>query len=460
MGDSSESGANPAADDRPTETVLREFAPAPYHALDAEGTVTAVNDAWLEAVPAERGDVVGGPFDALLTDASVERFRSVFPDWKTAGHASDVEFELVGPDGATVWVDLDASVECDDGGAVRRIHCQIRDVTEQKSYEAFVNNSTDVILLHDESGKAKYVSPAITREFGYEPEELVGELPFEDIHPEDRERAMDAFSQMVTNPETVVMEEYRIQRADGSWAWTESRGRSLLGEDEIGGVLINSRVISERKAYEQEIERQNERLEAFANVVSHDLRNPLQVANARLELAQEACETDHLDEVAEAHDRMHQLIDDLLTLARDGRQVTEVEPVDLAAEIERYRSVTTEEATIQVKTNQRVLADPGRLRRLIENLVRNAIEHTPGEVTITLGSLDDGFYLADDGPGIAPEDREAVFETGYSEAEDGTGFGLNIVSQIAEAHGWEVTLTESEAEGARFEVTGVTTLDE
>jgi len=78
-------------------------------------------------------------------------------------------------------------------------------------------------------------------------------------------------------------------------------------------------------------------------------------------------------------------------------------------------------------------------------------------VTVTVGAIDGrGFYVADDGPGIPEEDREDVLESGYTTSQDGTGFGLAIVSEIAEAHGWSVEVTESGAGGARFEITGVT----
>jgi len=74
-------------------------------------------------------------------------------------------------------------------------------------------------------------------------------------------------------------------------------------------------------------------------------------------------------------------------------------------------------------------------------------------ITVTVGAMDDGFYVADDGPGIPESERDRIFETGYSTNEDGTGFGLDIVREIVEAHGWAVTVTESETGGARFELT-------
>ncbi|PSQ16582.1 hypothetical protein BRD00_10515 [Halobacteriales archaeon QS_8_69_26] len=100
-------------------------------------------------------------------------------------------------------------------------------------------------------------------------------------------------------------------------------------------------------------------------------------------------------------------------------------------------------------------ADPGRLEHVFENLFRNAVEHGGDDVTVTVGALDGGFYVADDGPGIPEDRREEVFDVGTSTAADGTGFGPTIVRHIVETHGWRVRVAESEDGGARFEVTGV-----
>ncbi|WP_424015437.1 PAS domain S-box protein [Halorubrum xinjiangense] len=218
-----------------------------------------------------------------------------------------------------------------------------------------------------------------------------------------------------------------------------------------------TRRLAERTA---ELERQNDRLEEFAGVVSHDLRNPLEVARGRTELAREECDSDHLAAVERAHDRMTALIDDLLTLAREGEPVTDAERVDLGRIVGScWRTVDTVDATLRSEAEGTILADEGRLRQLLENLIRNAIEHGGEDVTVTVGTLPDGFYVADDGPGIDPDRREEVFDTGHSTSQSGTGFGLRIVEQVADAHGWSVRAVESEAGGARFEVTGVESAD-
>jgi signal transduction histidine kinase len=102
-----------------------------------------------------------------------------------------------------------------------------------------------------------------------------------------------------------------------------------------------------------------------------------------------------------------------------------------------------------------VEADASRLTQLLENLYRNAIEHSDETVTVSVGPVDDGFYVADSGPGISEAERSGIFEAGYTIRDEGTGFGLRIVEQIATAHGWEIAVSESESGGARFEFTAV-----
>lgn len=205
-----------------------------------------------------------------------------------------------------------------------------------------------------------------------------------------------------------------------------------------------------------ELQRQNERLEEFTSIVSHDLRNPLNVARGYLELTREGSDDEHLANVARAHERMGDLIDDVLALARHGTDAIDVEPVHLG-ECSRacWQNVETAAATLVVDADRTVPADRSQLQQLLENLYRNAVEHGGDDVTVTVGTRPDRFYVEDDGAGIPEVKRDAVFEAGYSTNPEGTGFGLRIVKQVAEAHGWEVGVTDGADGGARFEVTGV-----
>ena len=223
------------------------------------------------------------------------------------------------------------------------------------------------------------------------------------------------------------------------------------------GALVGTYAACLRRA-NAELETRRDRLERFAGILSHDLRSPLAVARGRLELLAADRDSEHVDHIERSLDRMDVLIDDVLTLVRYGQAVTDRERVDVAALAERCRNtVETTDARVVTESTAEVRADPDRLRRLFENLFRNSVEHGGEGVTVTVGALDSepGFYVADDGPGIPPADREQAFEEGYSTADEGTGLGLAIVREIVEAHGWEIRAAESDQGGARFEITGV-----
>ena len=245
-------------------------------------------------------------------------------------------------------------------------------------------------------------------------------------------------------------------------------------DGEIAGLVGVTRHITEKKEYEQAIERENERLERLAGAISHDLRNPLAVAQGRLELLREERDSEHTATIADALDRMEAIIDDVLTLARQGQTVDDPESVGLATTARKAWSTTdTGEATLEVDADARLLAHPGRLVELFGNLFRNAVEHGGETVTVRVKVIDDGFAVADDGCGIPEDERATVFEPGYTTADDGTGFGLAIIREITDAHGWDLAVTESAdsgvsdgrsgsgtrepdpSSGARFEITGV-----
>lgn len=268
---------------------------------------------------------------------------------------------------------------------------------------------------------------------------------------------------------------------------TESRVESF-SEWEVTLVDLMGQWLSyelSRQRTREQLERKNARLKEFASIVSHDLRNPLNVLNGWLELAEGSGEADHFDRCYRAIDRMEALIDELLTLARTDERLADPETVELAdlAE-ESWTTVATANATLTVDAERTIQADVSGLRQLFENLFRNGVEHgsagshgelddalergpTSGRaesdsaesgddrVNVTVGDLNDGFYVEDDGSGIPAEERDRVFEVGYSTTKGGTGFGLNIVQRVAEAHAWDVSVVEGRDGGARFEVTGV-----
>ncbi|WP_255196788.1 sensor histidine kinase [Halorarius litoreus] len=268
--------------------------------------------------------------------------------------------------------------------------------------------------------------------------------------------------------------------------------------------LLNARnqsvLLRDQKAREiEQLARQNEQLEEFASIVSHDLRNPLSVISGAIGLTEQTGDLAHLELANNGVRRMGELIDGLLELARQGQSVGETTAVDVGAVARKaWGVVDASDAALVVAGDQTVEADTERLQALFENLFRNSVEHgstsnrsagrsgdsvehgstssrdgrsrpddsvehgstgEPGDddssVTITVGPLGAGrvgFYVADDGPGISEAEREQVLEHGYTTEPGGTGLGLSIVRSIADAHGWTITITERDSGGARFEI--------
>ncbi|MCY4729966.1 PAS domain-containing sensor histidine kinase [Natronomonas gomsonensis] len=325
-------------------------------------------------------------------------------------------------------------------------------------YHELFEKIPDGITLHDTTdGSLLDANEQFCEMLGYTREELL-ELRFEDIildePPYTSERAEEYIQNAATDgPQTFEWRDI-TKAGDPLPVEVHLRQTTIDGKQRILAVV---RDITDRKQRERELQRKNERLEEFASVVSHDLRNPLNVAQGWLDLAREECDSEHLTAIERAHDRMDTLIEDLLTLARDGETTMELENVVLADITARcWENVETAAATVHIQTTQTIRADYTRLQQLLENLMRNATQHGGEDATVTVGELADGFFLEDNGPGIPEETRTRVFEAGYTTSAEGTGFGLKIVNEVAVAHGWDITVTEAETGGARFEITNVT----
>jgi len=327
-------------------------------------------------------------------------------------------------------------------------------------YERLVETVGDGMYALDEEGHFMTVNNGLVEMTAYSREGLLGEhisiVMDDDDVATGRERIRELLSD--DGPDTAAME-MGVHTKDGRTIPCENQIALLVDDDgRFTGTVGVLRDITERKRRERELRRQNERLEAFAEIVSHDLRNPLSVAQGYVDLAREEDDTDQLDSVDDALDRMEDIIADVLALARHGQTVTEPEPVDLTDTVETaWGNVSTEAATLEVGDLGTVAADRSRLLRMLENLFRNSVEHGGRDVTVTVapirsdGASTAGFYVADDGRGMPEHVREHAFDSEFTTSEEGLGLGLWVVREVASAHGWTVTATESESGGARFE---------
>jgi len=385
------------------------------------------------------------------------------PERRSMGANHDLEARR--RDGTTFPVDISLSpIPRDDGS---EIMAAIRDISERqkhrRKYRSLVEIAPDAVFVADAgSGEILEVNQRAVDLMETTEDALVGRDQVT-LHPsDDRERYRELFQRSVDQKRVTAArfeddQQLYVVTADGDRVPIEISAQVTQLDDRTV-IMALFRDISKRQAYEQDLHRQIDRLETLAHVLSHDLRNPLNVAIGGVDAVKETGDLDHLDRVVDAHDRIEGIIDDVLTMVRDGYEVESVEPVELASLVEEcWTIVATADATLHVETNGLLYVDARRIRHLFENLFRNAVEHAGDDVTVTVAVTDDGFTVADDGPGIPPADREDVFEPGFTTGEESTGLGMNIVAEIATAHGWGVSTGESDDGGARFEFTGVRT---
>ncbi|SDE74089.1 ATP-binding protein [Halorientalis regularis] len=330
--------------------------------------------------------------------------------------------------------------------------------------EEALDTLEDVFYVYDERGRLVHWNAVLAELFDLSEAELSGMAAADFFVSADRPQVEAAIEEVLETGRTVV--EARAETTRGTVLF-ELTGELLTdADDESLGFCGVGRDVTTVREREWQLARRNEHLGEFANVVAHDLRNPLQVAKLQLEAVNGDPDPETVARVVEALDRIEGIIEDVLTLAREGRTVLDRQPVELAGVARAaWDAVETTGASLEVRTDATVEADASRLQRLFENVFRNSAEHGPtgesgadgrcdgaGGLTVTVDDTETGFAIEDDGAGFPVDIVEEAFEAGVSGSASGTGLGLNIVRTLAEAHGWAVRVSEGTDGGARLDV--------
>ncbi|QIO25106.1 PAS domain-containing protein [Haloarcula sp. JP-L23] len=428
--------------------------------IDEDGIYQYLNEAYANIYDRERTEIIGQHWEMLYPDAEADRFTNeILPELDADGSWSGYATGLT-KNGETVSERL-VLTPTDDGGHVCLVQ-RLAAEDELKQELALKNRALDAasvgVTITDptqEDNPLVYVNDGFVTLTGYDRAEILGKncrfLQGEDTDPE----TVTAIRKAIDNEEPISTAILNYD-ADGDPFWNYLEISPVEDEDGTVTHFVGfQRDVTELKAEQSAMEDQVEWLSEFAEVVSHDLKNPLSVIRGNIELAKQSGEMDRLTEAQQAADRLDELIDDLSNVMRQRQLVNDLEPVDFA---EVFQSVGWSEGgshSVDIADSNAIVADKQALARLVENLVRNTIEHGGEGTTMRVGTLPDGFYYEDTGPGLPGESPDTIFKPGFTTKDDGPGLGMVSIRQIAAGHGWEISLAESPEGGARFEFTNV-----
>ena len=345
-------------------------------------------------------------------------------------------------------------------GIVRGVGDRKRRERRLEQAETMFEHAQDALFLvdveddgdDDERFVVRRVNPAYERATGLSNEEIRGQTPREVFGDEAGAEIEERYRMCVRQREPLSYSE--TLPVGGEVAHWETTVAPVTVDGEVVQLVGATRDVTDRELERRRLREQNERFDRLARVVSHDLQTPLEAARGQAELAVEAGDLKHAERALEAIDRVDELREGLAEMLRVRDVVDETEPVDVGTVCRAAWAMVSppDRARLEVGDLPELEADPEAAERLFENLLSNAVDHGGNDVTVRVEPTADGFRVADDGPGIPADEREQVFQLGYTTGHDGSGVGLVSVRQIVAAHGWTVAVGESADGGASFEI--------
>ncbi len=375
--------------------------------------------------------------------------------------------------------------------------CFFRDITErkradealrrsEKRFRALIEKSTDMILVLDAEGRYQFWSESAAETLGWTPGEMLGRSALERVHPDDRPRIAHVLERLLSTESGIARELFRHQHADGSWRQLEGTARNLLRDPAVGGIVLNSRDVSEQRLLEEQFW-QAQKLESvgrLAGGVAHDFNNLLTVILSSVEEMRDQPQGEAqpsavlVEEIGAAGERARDLTRQLLAFAR--KQVIAPESLDLGAVVlgtekllRRLLGEDVELATGLGPGLWPVRCDRGQVEQVIVNLAVNARDAMPGGGTLLIETsnvevdrdgvsahpgMRPGSYVRlsvrDSGMGIAPEVKARIFEPFFTTKATGkgTGLGLATVYGIVKQSDGFISVESEPGRGTAFEL--------
>ena len=441
------------------------------YVIDADGRIEYCNESYAAMVGYEPDELVGEHASVLMAEGEIESGQDAVSQALASedGSGGMLDMTLKHRDGSTVHTSIHGSVRRDRSGAYAGVMGVVRDITERKErereleeYRNLVENAVDPMYVLDEDGAIQIVNAAMTDFVGQPKAKLIG-TKVRDILPlESIDAGRDALSRILSNNE-VDNESFEMwmTSADGKKRFFEVTISSITEGESFVGSVATYRDITERHRRQKQLDL---RKQIFARSLRHNIRNETSVIHSYGSILADELDGEHAEMAAA-------ILDASRSLAGTSRKVSQFDwLVEKDAEMVTHelfplvkRSIEQVKATNEAANVTIDVPEDIRVRAVrdidvaIKNLVENALQHgdngTPPTVTVT-ATVEDGavhVVVADDGPGIPPQEI-AVIEEGRETALDhASGLGLWLVKRVVIQSGGELSFDVTD--GTHVEVT-------
>jgi len=446
--------------------LLSNCSPVGIFLSDQHGDIVYANPRFQAIAGLPAASLLGRGFLAAIHPEEREEVDQSWQQVMTSDNLHEAERRYLKPDGQCRFVQVRSSPLVSPQGAVVGRVGTVEDVTERRNFEnqlreseeryrLLAEHSTDMISKHTPDGTYVYVSPASRQLFGYEPEELIGQHPIDQVHPDDVASTWAGYAAIAERPRVGTVAA-RIRRKDGSYVWVESLAKTLPDDDPHGpGMIIAvTRDITQRKRAE-DLLHESEKLAAAGRLaarIAHEINNPLAGIRNSFLLIEDAIPRHHpyysyLERIENEIDRIARIVRRMFDLYRPEpirRQPMELDRTirDVVALLDAI--ATSRDVRLRVNSieSSRCLRLPeDSIRQVLYNLVINAIEASPSGGEVQIDSVADDavvqVMVRDQGQGIDAELKSQIYEPFFTTKEQtntgGLGLGLPISRGIVEA---------------------------
>lgn len=458
------------------------------------------HDEIMEASPAVEkilgysiNDLIGTTCYSIIHESSIDKTKELVNDIMAMPDTEgSIDVMMHHKNGNVVWIEMKAK-NMHHNKLINGMIILLRDITVRKHaedivslseqrFKGLVQSGADMISIIDEEGFVKYSSPTVTTVLGNDPHSDIGKNVFDYIHKNDRKRVTENFDKMLRDGTRLLrFEPYRFPNARGEYRWLETVVTNLSDDPAVRGIVINSRDVTEtkklneeQKALTSELIKNNQDLQQFSFITSHNLRAPVANLMSLLSLynkqnTQEPFNQVLIEKFEQSTEQLNNTLNDLLeVLVLKSNVDIPTEPLTFSDTVhlvrvnldnlfkeQRVKMITDFDAVDYIEYNKI------HLESIFQNLISNAIKYRmpDRDLVIKISSTVNEHWVVidfeDNGLGIDLEmykDRIFGMYQRFHAGKEGKGLGLYMIRAQLSAMGGKIEVESEKGKGTIFKV--------